>query len=142
MAVKHFVSAVERYRQDHDGEDMPPIEFTLDAQLYYAAPVAPGDAIMHTAVIAESGTNGQRAMAIAEFLDTVLLPESAERIGARLRNPKDPLTAQDAGEIVRWLLEDVYGEGRPTSPSSAGSESPSADGAASTDGAPPEASTL
>jgi hypothetical protein len=153
MSAKEFTSAYARaVAESETNEPPPPVEFTMDRVVrdvdgkatiikepFQAAPIAPGDAIMHTAVIAESGTNGQRAMAIAQFLDVVLLPDSRTRMAAGLRDAESPLSAEDAGEVVKWMLEEVYGEGRPTGPSSPGSASASPGGDGSTDGAPPEA---
>ena len=77
---------------------------------------------------------------MADFLDTVLLPESSVRFAKRMRSAEDPITGADLVETVNWLVGEVYG-GRPTTPSSSSPDGSSTTGTSSTDGAPLLAST-
>ena len=55
--------------------------------------------------------------AFGGFFDGVLLPESAERFAARMRDPERTIDWDTLGDIVVWLIEEVYTD-RPTMPSS------------------------
>ena len=94
-----------------------PVEFDVDGETFFAAPVMPTQAVLDVADLAVKESVAERASAISGFLDAVLLPESAVRFAARLRDPERPIGIEDAVAVVNWLIEDVYAM-RPTVPSS------------------------
>jgi hypothetical protein len=77
---------------------------------------------------------------IAEIFDSVLVPESAERVRARLLGRSNPFDLNR--EVIPTLtsLVEEY-TGRPTKPSSSSSNGSNDGGTSSTDGQPAEAST-
>lgn len=105
------------------------VTFTLNGEGYEAAADAPGGAILDVAATAtdDSLPDGRRAMAIGTFLDAVLLPESAERFADRFRDPTNPITLEQATELLTWLVEEVY-VGRPTARSRPSRPGPRATG--------------
>lgn len=86
-------------------------------QIYEAIPDAPGGVFLDTAKLQSGGFSS--IAAIGDFFETVLLPESRDRFEKALRSP-DPtvmIGLDDAAEILRWLMSEVY-IGRPTAPAS------------------------
>lgn len=106
--IKQFRTAV--------GDGALPHPFQIDNDTFYAAARLPGGAVLDLAgiiVTAEDGSQTVRAGALMEFLDAVLLPDSAQRFADRLRSPTEPIGLDEATGIVKWLVEEVYGL-RPT----------------------------
>jgi hypothetical protein len=134
MAHKDFTSA----RRAEQGES---VTFTLNGESYEAAADAPGGALLDIAAQAgdETANDGARAMAIATFLDSVLLPDSAERFADRFRDPLNPITLEQAVEVLQWLVGEVY-VGRPTATRSPSANGRSRTGRPSTAAARPVAS--
>lgn len=122
-------------------EKAQPAEFTVgdSDEIFLAAPEAPGGALIDLAK-AEDTKPHHAVMAMMNFLDQVLLPDSAVRFAARLRSAEHPITGADVVETTNWLIQEVYG-GRPTTPSSDSPDGSSATGTSSTDGAPSLVST-
>jgi hypothetical protein len=104
---KDFQSA----RRAHTGEA---ITFTVNNQTYEAIPDAPAAALLDATALAD-GSSVEKMRAIGEFLDKVLLPESRERLERAMRSQDATwnVTLEDAIEVVRWLVSEVY-VGRPT----------------------------
>lgn len=116
------------------------VPFTLDEDTFIAVGVAPAMAILDVAAV-NKAADMDKIRIILDFLDQVLLPESAIRFAERLRSSTEPITIDQAASIAVWLMEEVYAPDRPTealSPSPNGSEST---GPSSTDGAPASEST-
>ena len=151
--MKQFTSAAT---------DKAPIRFELDGEVFEAAPVIGASVLQDMLAIANMGelvqidatavlnsgdkdkvmeigkaVNAVSAQAM-QFLDSVLLPESAARFAARMRSTTEPITLETAFEVWRWLLSE-YGA-RPTQPSSSSSNGHDGTGQSLTVGAPPAAS--
>jgi hypothetical protein len=96
-----------------------PLPFTMEGDTFYAAPVAPANALRDLAKMAEySKTNDVSAMmdGIDKFIGMVLLPESAELFNHRLGSPDKPITQAQLGRLVQHLVKEY--SGRPTEPAS------------------------
>lgn len=90
-----------------------PKPFRVDGELYLCAPALPGHIMENVSEYAEA--QGQRRMKlIGEFLEAVLLPESAARYAERMRSAVEPITIEEAAAHVMHLLREVYGVTRPS----------------------------
>lgn len=106
--------------QTQAAQSPDPIEWDVDGESFYAAPALPAEGLMLMAVIADAGDEapaGESARAVLDFLDLVLLPESAERYAARLKDPLKPIRLEEASEHAKWLIAEKY-QSRPTEPPS------------------------
>lgn len=138
MATKQFSTG----QIGDDGQPKPPVDFDIDGETFQAVPVPPAEALL--AVFrsqAETGRSGASVLAIYEYLDLVLIDESAERFAARLRSKENPIDNGTVNDLFRWLNGEVYAA-RPTGRSNGSSAGPSTGGPESTDAAPSQASTL
>lgn len=116
------------------------VPFVIDDDTFTAVGIAPAMAVLDVAAV-NKAADMDKIRIILEFLDQVLLPDSAIRFAERLRSSTEPITIDQAASIAVWLMEEVYSPERPTeapspSPNGSGSTGPS-----STDGAPALAST-
>jgi hypothetical protein len=71
------------------------------------------------------------------LLDMILLPESAERFAARMRDPVNPIDMEDVSNTMIWIVEE-YGD-RPTTPPNGSSPSETPSVTTSTESSPPTA---
>ena len=104
------------------------VTFTMKGRDFEALPDAPGQAMLDAALASKLDEIGQ-IEATMTFLDEVLEPDSRQRFADALKASVDPITIQDAAELVGWLLTEVYGGGAPKAESS-----PSATGVSTTGG--------
>lgn len=133
-----------------------PIRFTVDDDTFEAYPQVGGGLLMDVISIegldqltlpddpdAELSTSELTKMSriantqsrkMLDFLDTALLPESAERFAQRMRSTENPISLQQVFQIGRWLLAQ-YGA-RPTEPPSSSDNGRGGSGGPSTAGAP------
>jgi hypothetical protein len=110
-------------------------------EVFFATPMAGGGALVDLARSETPETsNAARVMAMMEFLDNVLFPESAIRFAARLRSPEHTITGADVVETTNWLISEVYAA-RPTQPPSSSPDGSSDTGTSSTEDAPSLVST-
>jgi len=118
------------------------VTFTLNGEEYSAWPDAPGGLILDLAKASmdTEATNAAQVAAAAAFLEATLVPESAERFAAAMRDPANPITFDQAAAVMEWLLEEAY-TARPTEPSSPSAVGPSTPGRPSTGRASRTAST-
>lgn len=86
-------------------------EFRVGDDVFRVAPTIPTGAAMLLARMSKMSEVDQ-LIAVGDFLDMVILPESAERFATRLRDPVNPITPKHLSAIIHWLLEE-YGA-RPT----------------------------
>ena len=108
------INVVEDFTEDTN----PPIPFKIDDDVFYAVGDPPAGALLDLAELASLGDNpGKAIKAVADFLDTVLLPSSAELFASRMRNPQKPIKQTQLMRIIQWLVQQ-YGGGRPTVPAS------------------------
>lgn len=135
-AIAHKDFAVQR--RANEGET---VTFTLNGQTYSATPDLPGHALL-TAASLQGASPIQQMQSMGTFLDLCLLPESRELFEANMKSsdPTCNITLEDAAEVVKWLLEEVY-VGRPTQSASGSRGVPSPDGTSTTATASTEAST-
>jgi small nuclear ribonucleoprotein (snRNP)-like protein len=117
------------------------VTFTLNNVTYHATPDLPGHALL-TAASLQGASPIQQMQSMGTFLDLCLLPESRELFEANMRStdPSCNITLEDAAEVVKWLLEEVY-VGRPTQAASGSRGAPSPDGSSTTDTASSTEST-
>ena len=98
--------------------------FTIDGDTYEAAPVMPAETLMefagHFGKVGD--TPAENLTAMRGLLEMVLLPDSYERLAARLRSRENPVDIDQVSDLISWLLE-TYGL-RPTRPSSSSPDGP------------------
>lgn len=117
--------------------DRPPLQFKVDGDVFYAAPIAPAGALQDMAALGQLGKEGKVVEMMAKldtFLYMVILPESVERFKERLRSPTEPITQTQVTKIVQWLMQEYAG--RPTEPASSSQTGQVATGTSSMGGAP------
>jgi len=117
--------------------DEQPITFDVDGDEFQAVPASrlPGSAFVDLASMGEASTAQQLAM-VGHFLDMALVPDSAVRFAARMRDAGQPITLATATDVMVWLVEEVY-TGRPTQQPLASPSGAQPDGSGSTAGVPP-----
>lgn len=82
---------------------------------------------------AADGVKTHTARAL-QFLDMVLLPDSALRFAERMRSLENPITLEQTLQVWTWLIAQY--SGRPTEPSSPSANGHGGTGTSSTAGAP------
>lgn len=143
-----------------------PIMFKIDDDVFYAAPEIGAELLRPMMVNQVAGLDPKVLKAIndgnvdsisqeqmldlvqnmqnkteqaMQFLDLVLMPESATRFSERMKSTVNPITLDQAGDVYQWLLGE-YGK-RPTKPSTSSSaQSQGSAGTSLTDGAQAETS--
>jgi len=110
----------------------PPIEFSIDDDVFLCTPEVTVGAATQLAQMANEKNDMQRMLMLGELLDLIMFPASAQLFIARMRNPENPITNEQLGDVLEWLMEQ-YGE-RPTRPSPASSSGGSDTGTESTAG--------
>lgn len=120
------------------------LTFTIDGELFEAAPVLPGDIYAEFVTryndTAATETYQQQHDLLKSALGLALMPESYDRFSARMKDKTNPIDDDQMADVILWLLE-AYGL-RPTkqsSPSSSGLPSPES-GTSSTDAPQPQVS--
>lgn len=121
-----------------------PLRFRIDQDVFECAATLPaagtrllvtmaaaGDATIDTAV-----ASAQLSM-LGDFLDMVLMPESAKRFAERMGDPGNPINDDQISAVLKWLVEQ-YGQ-RPTMPPTASDGGRPATGELSTAGVSPSA---
>lgn len=107
------------------GEDELGPSFTVAGEIFQCAPEAPGRSVLTVLAAATQGMT-HKAAACLEFLDSVIVPEDAERFERVTKTARPAIPVKTWTDIVNWLLE-TYNEPRPFGPVSG-----SPDGAPST----------
>lgn len=120
------------------------LTFTIDGELFEAAPVLPGD-IYAEFVTRYNGTVNtetyqQQHDLLKGAIGLALMPESYDRFADRLKDKANPVDDDQMADVILWLLE-AYGL-RPTEPSQPSSDGPPSpeSGTSSTDAQQPQAS--
>lgn len=118
--------------------------FRVDGDVFEAARTIPGKTLARFAgrfANIEKVPAEQQLDAMAEALGMVLLPESNALFQKRLDDLHNPISLEQASNVITWLLE-RYGM-RPTQPSSPSSDGPASpvSGTSSTDAVPLPEST-
>lgn len=103
--------------QDFTEEDRPtePIRFKINDDVFEAAPVLPAG-VSHDFALMQTLDPAAQVVLLGHILEAFLLPESALRFATRLRDPEQPITNQQVGKVIAWLVSQ-YGQ-RPTMPAS------------------------
>jgi hypothetical protein len=114
--VKDFSQARER------------LVFRIDTDMFEAAAALPGKTLARFAgrfADIDKVPPEQQLNAITDALGMVLLPDSAALFAKRLEDLTNPISLEQASDVITWLLE-RYGmrPTEPSSPSSAGQPSP------------------
>lgn len=109
-----------------------PVTFTIDDDTFECVPVdrVPATAIVDLTALfdvadrskGDAGSIGfgdaaTMLRAVIAFTEAVMVPASAARFAERLRDGGNPITLDQALDVMIWLVQDVY-TGRPTSPPS------------------------
>lgn len=103
--------------KDFSIDRKPDLEFKVSDDVFYAVGDTPGGVILDLANMANAAEGESKAGAITDFLDGVLLPDSAELFAERMRDTSNPITFGQLIAIFEWLLEEYTGgieAGRPT----------------------------
>lgn len=90
-----------------DRSSLKPKQFRIDDDLFECAPLLPAGATTYLASMMKAD-DVQRVVMLGELLDMIVLPESAQRFAARLKDPLNPISNNQLGAIVKWMLEE-YG---------------------------------
>lgn len=120
------------------------LTFTIDDELFEAAPVLPGDIYAEFVTryngTADTETYQQQHDLLKSALELALMPESYDRFAARLKDKGNPVEDDQMADVIIWLLE-AYGlrPTEPSQPSSDGLPSPES-GTSSTDAQQQQAS--
>lgn len=113
-----------------------PIQWTMDEDTFQAAAACPQDVLLELIKMGNPDTTReQKIAAMPTFLDQVLLPESAARYAARVKDPENPIELEQTVEVAKYLVEQYTG--RPTAPPSSSESGGGDTGHGSTPGAPP-----
>lgn len=117
--------------------------FRIDADVFEATRTPPGKVLARFAgrFANVEGLSPEKQLDVyADALGMILLPESNGRFQKRLDDLENPISLEQSGRVIEYLLE-KYGL-RPTEPSSDSSTGPAspASGTSSTDAQPPQAS--
>lgn len=128
--------------QDFTEDAVPPIPFKIDDDIFYVVGSPPAGALLDLADLAQLGEDPGKAIgAIGSFLDSILLPASAQLFSSRMRNPEKPIRQTQLMKILQWVIQ-VYGGGnRPTVPASPSQAGQVSTGPSTTGTVPTEAST-
>lgn len=116
------------------------ISFKVDGDEFVAVGTPSAMAILDIAAV-NKADNMEKIRIVLEFLDQVLVGDSAVRFAERLRSNTEPITIDQAASISVWLMEEVYAPERPTEAPSPSQNGSGSTGPSSTDGAPAMAST-
>lgn len=124
-------------------EEHERVLFRIDGDTFEATRALPGKTLARFAsrfAGVEKDSHEAQLDAIADALGLVLLPDSNARFQKRLDDLENPVSLEQAGRVIEWLMEH-YGN-RPTQPSSDSSTGPTspASGTNSTDAQPQQAS--
>jgi hypothetical protein len=120
------------------------LTFTIDGELFEAAPVLPGDIYAEFVTLyngtADTKTYQQQHDLLKGALELALVPESYDRFAARMKDKANPIEDDQMADVILWLLE-AYGL-RPTQPSQPSSDGPASpeSGTSSTDEQQPQGS--
>jgi hypothetical protein len=96
-----------------------PIQFTIDSDVFDAAPAIPADTLMDMTTQFEAmdeGSPDEMIKAMLTVLEQFLLPNSFRRFRERMGSQENPVEFPQVQEVIFWLLEE-YGM-RPTQQSS------------------------
>jgi len=116
------------------------VEFKIDEDVFTAVGTAPAMAVLDVAAV-NKAEGLDKIRIILEFLDKVLVPDSAVRFAERLASSTEPIDIEQAADIAVWLMEGVYASERPTEAPSPSQNGSGSTGQSSTDGAQAEGST-
>lgn len=118
------------------GDKIPdPIEFKIDGDSYYAVGETSMGVLFDMADLVKTEGLSNQIDALVSFIQSVLMPESYERLKARLRDSKrPPVSFQVLMNVLNWVMEQQAD--RPTQQSSSSPASPGATIGISTAGAP------
>ena len=93
-------------------EGLTPRSFRVDGEEFFVCAVIPADAMRLVSAFVGGG-NASWVQAGVEFMEAVLLDESAERYAARLKSKERPITITDLAKHAQHLMRNVYGVTRP-----------------------------
>lgn len=115
------------------------VEFDIDGETFWTVPVPPAGALGAISRGALDERPAAGAVAVFDWFDMVLEPESSERLAAKLKDPNSGVDDVLLLQIFRDLLEEL--SGRPTTAPSDSPDGSSTDGTSSTGAAPATVST-
>jgi hypothetical protein len=99
-----------------DVVDAKRIPFKINEEVFWAVPHQPAALLFDlAAAVKETSLEGQ-INALATFMQTMLVPESYERLKERMRDTERPVSFPQLMRIMEWLMEQY--SGRPTQQSS------------------------
>lgn len=91
------------------GDAMEEVRFTVGGEKFTAVPA---NRLIGNALIryTESLERGQVYLANASFIRDCMTDDSADRFLNRMDSKSDPITLQTVGEVLNWLIGEVYGK--------------------------------
>ena len=93
-------------------ENSEPRSFRVDGEEFFVCAVIPADAMRLVSAFV-SGGNASWVQSAVDFMDAVLLDESAQRYAARLKSKERPISITDLAKHAQYLMKNVYGVTRP-----------------------------
>jgi hypothetical protein len=100
----------------NDEDSGAPVEFKIDGETFYASTEQPAGLLFDVASATKSKDLESQINMLGSFLEMMLVPESYERLKARMRDKTRPVTFKQVVRIMEWLMEQYAG--RPTQQSS------------------------
>lgn len=101
-----------------------PRGFKINDDVFLAARVCPGGLLADLAKINNAPTDADKLDGVMDFMDQVLLPDSADRFTERLRSPEEPISFPQAMKVFEYLVEEYTQETVPTEGSSSSQSGP------------------
>jgi hypothetical protein len=130
----------EEEAKDFSRERKPDVPFTIDGDRFVAVGTPPGMAILDVSAV-NKAEDLDKIRIVFDFLDKVLLPESAALFAERLASAEKPIEIEQATDVAVWLVQEKYNKERPTEAPSPSENGSGSTGQSSTDGAQVKEST-
>lgn len=101
------------------------VRFKIDGELFEGVPEIPGELMLEygvkSALLSKDDlTTDEQLSIIKALMGIMVMPESFERLVARLRDRTNPLTIETFMKVMNWLFTQYAG--RPTTPDSDSSD--------------------
>lgn len=92
-----------------------PIPFRIDGEVFYAVGSQPAGVLFDMADLGEVKGFDAQVRLLSQFVQSLLVPESFERLKIKMRDPVNPFGFTNLMRMIQWLMEQY--SNRPTQPS-------------------------
>jgi hypothetical protein len=92
-----------------------PIPFRIDGEVFYAVGSQPAGVLFDMADLGEVKGFDAQVRLLSQFVQSLLVPESFERLKIKMRDPINPFGFTNLMRMIQWLMEQY--SNRPTQPS-------------------------